>query len=51
MRGEDSEAPAPIREKGARIALIYALAAERLPLFYEHDQWLTEVQGASLVAD
>lgn len=51
MRGEGSEAPAPISEKGARIALIYELAAERLPLFYEHDQWLTEVQGASLVAD
>jgi hypothetical protein len=51
MRGEGSEAPAPISEKGARIALIYALAAERLTLFYEHDQWLTDAQGASLAAD
>ena len=37
--------------KGERIALVYALAAERLTLFYEHDQWLTEAQGASLAAD
>lgn len=51
MRGESSEAPALISEKGARIALIYALAAERLTLFYEHDQWLTEAQGASLAAE
>ena len=51
MRVEGGEAPAPISDKGARIAQIYALAAERLTLFYEHDQWLTEAQGASLVAD
>lgn len=48
MQGEGS---APISEKGERIALVYALAAERLKLFYEHDQWLTEAQGASLAAD
>lgn len=34
-----------------RIALIFALAAERLTAFYEHSQWLTETQGASLAAD
>lgn len=38
-------------EKGARVALIYALVAERLTAFYEHGQWLTEAQGASLAAD
>jgi hypothetical protein len=38
-------------EKGARIALIYALVAERLATFYEHGQWLTEAQGSSLAAD
>ena len=48
MQGEGST---PISEKGERIALVYALAAERLTLFYEHDQWLTEAQGASLAAD
>lgn len=46
-----AESSTPISEKGERIALVYALAAERLTLFYEHDQWLTEAQGASLAAD
>jgi hypothetical protein len=35
-------------ERGARVALIFALVAERLTVFYEHDQWLTIAQGASL---
>ena len=38
-------------ERGMRIALIFALAAERLTAFYECGQWLTEAQGASLAAD
>ena len=38
-------------DRGARIALIFTLVAERLALFYEHGQWLTVAQGASLVAD
>ncbi len=38
-------------ERGTRIALIFALAAERLTVFYEHGQWLTDAQGASLAAD
>lgn len=38
-------------EKGSRVALIYALVAERLSLFYEHGQWLTDAQGASLAAE
>ena len=38
-------------ERGMRVALIFALAAERLTAFYEHAQWLTEAQGASLAAD
>ena len=41
----------PASEKGQRVALIYALAAERLSAFYEHGQWLTEAQGASLAAE
>lgn len=38
-------------ERGMRVALIFALAAERLTAFYEHAQWLTEAQGATLAAD
>lgn len=38
-------------ERGTRVALIFALAAERLSAFYEHGQWMTEGQGASLAAD
>lgn len=34
-----------------RVALIFALAAERLSAFYEHGQWLSEGQGATLAAD
>jgi hypothetical protein len=48
MRVRDDTPPTP---RGMRIALIFALAAERLTAFYEHGQWLTEAQGASLAAD
>ncbi|MBS1144057.1 MAG: hypothetical protein H6R14_1463 [Proteobacteria bacterium] len=41
----------PITPRGMRVALIFALAAERLTAFYEHGQWLTEAQGAGLAAD
>ena len=34
-----------------RVALLFALAAERLTAFYEHAQWMSEAQGASLAAD
>ncbi|MDD2742372.1 MAG: hypothetical protein PHV02_08865 [Rhodocyclaceae bacterium] len=37
--------------RGLRVGLIFALAAERLSAYYEHGQWLTEAQGASLAAD
>lgn len=37
--------------RGTRAALIFALTAERLTIFYEHGQWLTEAQGASFIAD
>lgn len=33
-----------------RKALLFALAAERLSAFYEHDQWMTLAQGASLAS-
>lgn len=51
MPESNSSSTAPSSEKGARVALIYALVAERLTAFYEHGQWLTEAQGASLAAD
>ncbi|MBS0354781.1 MAG: hypothetical protein JSR83_12895 [Proteobacteria bacterium] len=40
-----------VTERGLRVALIFALTAERLSGHYEHGQWLTEAQGATLVAD
>lgn len=41
----------PATDHGACIALIYALVAERLTAHYEHGQWLTLVQGATLAAE
>lgn len=38
-------------ERGTCVALIYALVAERLSAFYEHHQWLTVAQGASLCSE
>ena len=38
-------------DRGMRVALIFALAAERLTAFYEHAQWMSEAQGTSLAAD
>lgn len=48
---DPAAAPAPDADKGARVALIFALVAERLTVFYEHGQWPSESQGASLAAD
>lgn len=47
----DAPLPAAATERGIRVALIFALAAERLTLYYEHGQWLTEAQGATLAAE
>lgn len=46
-----SEFPATTTERGVRIALMFALVAERLSIFYAHDQWLREAQGATLAAE
>lgn len=43
--------PLPANDRGTSIALIFALTAERLAAYYEHSQWLTEAQGATLSAD
>ncbi len=47
----DSTQGTPPTERGIRIALIFALTAERLSAFYEHGQWMNEGQGATLAAD
>ncbi len=38
-------------DRGNSVALIYALVAERLSVHYEHGQWLTQAQGATLAAE
>lgn len=43
--------PAVMTDRGTRVALVFALVAERLSRFYEHGHWLTEAQGASLAAE
>ena len=48
MRLRDDTPPTP---RSLRIALLFALAAHRLSGYYEHGQWLTDAQGASLAAD
>jgi hypothetical protein len=48
MRMRDDTPPTP---RGLRVALLFALAAHRLSGYYEHGQWLTDAQGASLAAD
>jgi len=39
------------KDRGTSIALIYALVGERLTVYYEHGKWITDTQGASLVAE
>lgn len=41
----------PAGERGIRIALVFALTAERLAAWYEHGAWLNEARGAALAAD
>ncbi|MCK6390607.1 MAG: hypothetical protein L6Q40_06240 [Azonexus sp.] len=48
MRVRDDTPPTP---RGLRIALLFALVAERLNVHYEHGQWLTVAQGTALAAD
>lgn len=48
MRTRDDTQPSP---RGLRIALMFALTAQRLSDYYEHGQWLTDAQGATLAAD
>ena len=48
MRVRDDTPPTA---HGLRVALLFALAAQRLSDFYEYGQWLSEAQGATLAAD
>ena len=50
MSEQDISIP-PASERGVLVALIFALVAERLQLYYEHGHWLTQAQGATLAAD
>lgn len=45
------DSPPPMTERGIYLALIYALVAERLSVYYEHNTWMTRAQGASLAAN
>src|SRR5512139_818609 len=48
----EPQAPtSPETERGVLVALIFALVAERLQVYYEHGLWLTQAQGTSLAAD
>ena len=42
---------ASVSERGLRLALIFALAAERLSVFFDHGKTLTDAQAQSLAAD
>lgn len=48
---EPQNAITPEVERGVLAALIFALVAERLSVYYEHGQWFTRAQGATLAAD
>jgi hypothetical protein len=37
--------------RGICIALIFALAAEKLSVYYDHQQWITKSQGATLASN
>ena len=48
---EHKDSTTPEAERGVLVALIFALVAERLSVYYEHGQWFTRAQGATLAAD
>ena len=51
MQMNQDDTPSPITERGVYLALIYALVAERLTVFYEHAHWMTQAQGTALAAN
>ncbi|WP_354687499.1 hypothetical protein [Cupriavidus necator] len=44
-------APLPRIDFNTRKALLFALTAERLSAYYEHRQWMTDAQGATLAGE
>ncbi len=38
-------------ERGTQSAIVFALVAERLAAFYDHEHWMTTGQGTALCAD
>ena len=40
-----------LSQEEANLSLLFALTAERLSVFYEHNTWLTLAQGATIAAD
>lgn len=44
------DAPPAADARGTRIALVFALTAERLSAYYDHGQWINDAQGATLAA-
>ncbi len=52
MAAESSDTP-PLcaSDRKTQAALVFALVAERLSIFYEHSQWLSLAQGATLAAE
>jgi hypothetical protein len=50
LNKQDDPAP-PETERGVCVALVYALVAERMTIFYEHDLWMTRAQGATLATN
>ena len=48
---QQNDSPSPLTERGVYIALIFALVAERLSLYYEHEKWLTQAQAATIAAN
>ncbi|MGV8933386.1 MAG: hypothetical protein ACOH1I_02095 [Gallionellaceae bacterium] len=51
MQMNQDDTPPPITERGVYLALMYALIAERLSVYYEHEHWMTQAQGAALAAN
>lgn len=48
---EQDVPPSTKTKRGVCVALIYALVAERLSVYYEHDLWMTRAQGATLATN
>ncbi|MDO9100851.1 MAG: hypothetical protein Q7J20_12845 [Candidatus Nitrotoga sp.] len=48
---EQDVPPSTETKRGVCVALIYALVAERLSVYYEHDLWMTRAQGATLATN